>query len=279
MFVLGVPRSGSTLVSQLLASSLFVGYPDNIVARFWLSPVYGLRLSKIFLNGQREWSFNSDYGRTTNLADPHEFGYFWFYHLRLKENKAPDPETYYSVDWEKILTLIKNMAAANESAMMFKSLQMGWYANECGKHFKKAYFILIERDPIDNAISLLRMREKKIGSKDSWASMKPRIYEKLKEFDVHTQVAGQVYWLKKEFAEQLSLVDPDRVIRVSYQEVCDNPHNFLQYIAKATGARLRKEFFERHLPSSFVPNTYKMDTEDRQKIEFAWKSLFNLNFK
>ncbi|NBO54134.1 MAG: hypothetical protein EBU84_05990, partial [Actinobacteria bacterium] len=39
VFIVGVPRSGTTLLSQLFSRFLDVGYIDNIVARFWANPV------------------------------------------------------------------------------------------------------------------------------------------------------------------------------------------------------------------------------------------------
>jgi ABC-type oligopeptide transport system ATPase subunit len=45
-FIVGLPRSGTTLLSQLLAYSLDAGYTTNFAARFWLAPVHGLRLGR-----------------------------------------------------------------------------------------------------------------------------------------------------------------------------------------------------------------------------------------
>jgi len=47
VFVVGLPRSGTTLLSQLLAYCLDAGYVTNVAARFWLAPVHGIRLSRL----------------------------------------------------------------------------------------------------------------------------------------------------------------------------------------------------------------------------------------
>src|SRR5665213_31108 len=43
-FVLGPPRSGTTLTSQLLAQSGLFGIISNFAARFWRAPALGLRI-------------------------------------------------------------------------------------------------------------------------------------------------------------------------------------------------------------------------------------------
>ena len=44
--ILGAPRSGTTLVSQLIPSELPIGYINNLIAAFWKAPIYGVELSK-----------------------------------------------------------------------------------------------------------------------------------------------------------------------------------------------------------------------------------------
>ena len=61
VFVVGLPRSGTTILTQLLSASLDVGIINNLIARFWLAPVTGIRLSKAILREQVNISFKSDY--------------------------------------------------------------------------------------------------------------------------------------------------------------------------------------------------------------------------
>ena len=44
LLVAGLPRSGTSLLYQCLASTLDIGYVNNIIARFWKAPVYGIHL-------------------------------------------------------------------------------------------------------------------------------------------------------------------------------------------------------------------------------------------
>ena len=46
VFFVGVPRSGSTLTSQVLSSSGAFGYISNFIARFWMAPKLGIVLQQ-----------------------------------------------------------------------------------------------------------------------------------------------------------------------------------------------------------------------------------------
>src|SRR5699024_1812237 len=65
--VIGVPRSGTTLMTQLLCSYLDVGYINNLIARFWKAPVTAIRISCKLLGEHYESSLLSKYGKTHHI--------------------------------------------------------------------------------------------------------------------------------------------------------------------------------------------------------------------
>ena len=79
IFVVGVPRSGTTILTQLLLSAFQIGYVNNIVAKFWQAPYIGSILAKSLKNNQQNLNISTDsnYGFTNEYEGPHEFGYFW----------------------------------------------------------------------------------------------------------------------------------------------------------------------------------------------------------
>jgi len=84
IFFFGLPRCGKTFFSQMLVHALDLGYPDNIIAKFWKSPYFGIRLSRILQRSfDKSISFTSDFGKTANLFDPHDFAYYWQWLLRM----------------------------------------------------------------------------------------------------------------------------------------------------------------------------------------------------
>ena len=60
LHVVGVPRSGTTLLAQLVASHLNIGCINNLIAAFWRAPVYGVRLSRKLLPEKLTSSLGSE---------------------------------------------------------------------------------------------------------------------------------------------------------------------------------------------------------------------------
>ena len=100
--VIGVPRSGSTLLVQAISSALDIGYIDNLIAAFWKAPLCGIALSRKLLPAKHNSSFESTFGRTADISEPHEFGYFWFSLLgytEMRESVGPDEDV---IDWGRV---------------------------------------------------------------------------------------------------------------------------------------------------------------------------------
>ena len=85
IYIVGAPRSGTTLLSQVVSRFLDVGYINNLIARFWRRPSVGIHLSRLVLGGggREQIAFESEHGTTPGAAGPHEFGYFWRHWLQL----------------------------------------------------------------------------------------------------------------------------------------------------------------------------------------------------
>ena len=63
VFVVGAPRSGTTVLIQALAAAFDVGYISNLAASFWQAPALGVLFSRRLVP-ERIFSGNSRYGRT-----------------------------------------------------------------------------------------------------------------------------------------------------------------------------------------------------------------------
>ena len=63
-------------------------------------------------------------------------------------------------------------------------------------------------------------------------------YEELKEYPYDRQIAGQVHSLKRIHEHMLTLVPPEIIVRVRYEEMCEDPGN----IVKQVRQRLRDAY-------------------------------------
>jgi hypothetical protein len=235
LHIIGAPRSGTTLLYQVVANGLEVGYVDNLVAAFWRAPATGVRLSRKLGLQRGASSYASTFGRTAGIQEPHEFGYFWNHHLRypdLRERPAGHEET---IDWEHLRRVIVNMAEAAGAPMVFKPMLLTWHLEAMVRHMPRSAYVWIRREQRDTALSLLKMRMSLRGSVDRWASLQPLAVPD--DDPPWRQVAAQVVILERIIEEAAERLGPERVLAVRYERLCSEPAAVLDDIRELMGAR------------------------------------------
>jgi hypothetical protein len=230
LHIIGVPRSGTTLLTQLLAAHTNIGYINHLIAAFWRAPVYGIQLSKKLLDPGSPMSYTSEFGRTKGISEPHEFGYFWSSLLNYRAMQEQDAEFEEQIDWNRLCLILKNMTHAFGRAIVFKSFLLGWHMVRVQRLLPMTCWIRIRRDPLQTALSILHLREKMFGSKFEWASLRPKEYQWLREEPYWRQVAGQVFFIDRTYSDQLQHLPPGVTLDITYRELCDDPARVLQLI-------------------------------------------------
>lgn len=228
LHIIGAPRSGTTLATQILVSFLKVGYINNLIAAFWKAPTYGIELSKRLLGMSYISNFKSNFGRTDSIREPHEFGYFWNYHLNYKSLEQMPSEHEDSINWENLGRLLNNMSNQFGAPLVFKSFLFGFHAKRAFQELLKTCFIYIKRDFISNAFSILKLRKTLNGSIEEWGSIKPIQYEQLKNLSVYEQIAGQIMCLEHEYLKQIEKLPKENWLVYHYEDICKEPLSFLK---------------------------------------------------
>jgi len=229
--ILGAPRSGTTLASQLISSCLKVGYINNFIATFWKAPLYGIELSKKLLGLDYISSFKSDYGRTDSIKEPHEFGYFWNYHLKYQNLEQKESRHEEAIDWKTLSNVLNNMGYAFNRPVVFKSFLFGFHAKKAWEEMPKTCYIYVKRDYLENALSILKLRKELNNDINVWGSIKPKQYAILKNLSVHEQIAGQILCLENEYLSQLESIPERNKLLLNYSDICNNPNFFLNQVA------------------------------------------------
>ena len=240
IYIVGLPRSGTTLLSQLLSRYLPVGYINNLIARFWRNPVVGIRLSQVVFGSdiRQKIELASTHGVTAEPWGPHEFGYFWRHWLRLDE--APThklSKTHLdSLDCTGLAMTLNRMAAAIEAPLVFKNIICGFQAEFLTKIRPNSLFILIERDPKAVAASLLRSRQQRYGDESVWWSLKPSTFDEIRCLPTaQAQIERQIADGRSDFHAELLQSDVN-LIRITYEDLCRDPLNSIQMVADASAA-------------------------------------------
>ena len=270
VFITGVPRAGTTVVNQLLAAVADVGYVSNVMARFWRAPAVGARLS-LEVMGKRGFSGESDHGQTAGPDEPHEFGAFWRHHLGYDgmEQKADDD----GIDWDALLQALGRVAKVFDRPVVYKVFHLVWHVQEFQRRWPSARWIWVRRDPVENALSLLRLREQRTGSRHEWVSAKPRGAGRFDGREPEIQVAAQVVLMEHEIGRRLAVLPPPPAAEVWLEDLWRNPADEMQRIASEVGLSLDREalgtIIDRVRGGASVPS----EDPTRQKIERALQEV------
>jgi LPS sulfotransferase NodH len=238
VFVVGLPRSGTTLLTQVLAYCLDAGYVNNFAARFWLAPVHGLRLARLIAGGAEPVSFESDYARTRSLLDIHEFGYFWRYWLKKEtfEDVVHAREREDEIDWDGLRRTLANVQRELGKPFVAKNMLGAYHMPRLREVLGRVLFVYVERDPLDICVSILDARRKYYDDPRTWWSYIPVEYPLVKDRDEWEQVAGQVHYLGRYLERELRTVGEDAVVRVTYEQLVREPAAVLGAVAARAGA-------------------------------------------
>ena len=154
--ITGLPRSGTTILLQLLARTGRVGYPSNVMAFFHRAPWVGARLQAQLALAGPTLSMSSLGGRTREPLDPHEFGYFWRRvcgHSSNSLERDLEPPPYSDVQAE-----LDAVAAVFEAPVVYKNFLALAHTDEMRAGLDRMRFLVVERNLVDVAASLLSLR-------------------------------------------------------------------------------------------------------------------------
>lgn len=277
IFIVGAPRSGTTLLSQLLTAKYEIGYVSNLVARFWKAPYLGMLLmQQIRGDGPPDVGFSSDLGSTSGYEGPHEFGHFWRRWFLYENTHSVSKDRLRKVD----VPFLKQECAAMESVearpFLFKNLVCSFQIDFLSNVFPKAVFVHCRREPIFVAQSLLESRIRYNGSREEWFSVKPEAYETLRERRYPEQIAGQIYHTRLAVERAFDDLPPSRFCRIDYEQIVEHPSRSLQDVTDAVeknGGRIteRQRFSFSELTST---NEKTIDTGEFERLEKACHKFF-----
>lgn len=272
VYIVGVPRSGTTLLSQLLSRYLQVGYINNLIARFWRRPSVGIRLTRILIGseGRRLIECNSRYGVTEGVVGPHEFGYFWRYWLKLDSAQSHhlSSEELARLDRDGLRSALRQEILCEfGQPVVFKNVICGFHARYLSDLHPRSLFVHVRRNPFDAAASILNSRLARYGSYSTWWSLKPSTYPSLRDLtDPAEQVARQVTDCLAEFDAELRQPGVHSV-QVNFADVCQRPEEVLKRICAellVMGAEVHQT--EEPMPRFLPPDSRRLDPSLERRL-------------
>lgn len=236
LLVVGPPRAGTTVVSQLLTATLDVGYINNFVARFWMAPALGAMLWRQ-TRADALPSLRSVRGSTEQIGDPNEFNYFW------KRFFAEGPSHACAS-----LPAAKRRSLAWEIA----ALSTAWNKPVLMKHVFGAVrlialiravpwlrIVVVRRQPLYNAQSLLKVRMDVHGDIGKWWSLRPRQIAALTDMRPCEQVVAQVACIQAEI-DRVRAKRPASFVEIRYERYVQDLPRETKRLARELGVRERR---------------------------------------
>ena len=249
IFVVGPPRSGTTLLYQLVIESFDVGYLSNLHGWLWGAPSWVETLVRPGRR-RRDGDFRSDHGNTFGALAPSECAVYWHRFLPAK----PDVLDARKIGPESRARLRAALARFLRSCgrpAVFKTVQNNGRLDVLTETLPEALFLVVRREPIDNERSLLAARARIHGTEASWWSFEVPGFESLASRPPEEQVREQVLRTRRLIDESLRAVPADRVCEIDYEELCDDTDAVVSAILRSLEPHGVRRRADTRLPRSF----------------------------
>lgn len=239
IFIIGLPRSGTTLLYQLINFALPTCYFTNLTklfrGRFIKRPplvLSALLAKRLRLIERRKEAFESRYGNTNGWGNPSDTGTIWRhwfskgYYAGAGE-LSPQHQIYLhkAVAWTERIFGRTFVDKTVDNTLRILAL---------AEIFPTAHFIQCVRSPLAIAQSLYigRMEEIRAGMPYSCTEYpKPREYDSIKNKSLVEQTCELVYYIDKNMENDKAALSEDRFLTVGYESLCNSTELEIRRIA------------------------------------------------
>lgn len=277
VFIVGAPRSGSTIMYQVMTRYLDVSYIDNFVNLARECTITGFTLSrKLF--GQPHHSLESRYGDTSHqgLHAPNE-GLFWYRWLPIDKHHVSSSDLD-ERQTDEMRSTFRTVLNKFSRPFVVKNLTFSMRLGLIHDMFPDAKLIHVTRNPVFMAQSILLAR-KKLGIPEGeiW-STKPGNEDELVQADENEMVVRQIYEIEKEIHRRKALFLPGRYLNIRYEDFLKNPWETNNVIATYIKCEVRKRTVEDELAGIRNGNVKRIADRDFSQLgqlvnKFDWDNF------
>ena len=267
LLIVGPPRSGSTLLYQLIARFADVSHFTNLSAVFPHATITSMQ------RFGRNWrshgnAFTNYYGQTVGWHAPNEGFEVWNrwlgedrYHSveSLSPDAIGDMRSFFSA-WTQCFPcpfLNKNNRNLDCLSLLVQAMP-------------EVRPIVIRRDPFYTAQSLIRAREQVQGGKSiPWGlASDQRTKEDSSPLGYIEEVCYQLAAIEEHIRDQLNTIQSVQPLELTYEDLCTDPQGTLQKLTDYVPTlKLHTDLMEHELSPFEISTSLSLNPEEKQQLE------------
>jgi hypothetical protein len=229
VLILGPPRSGTTLAYQLLVQTYQVAYLTNAHHALFGAPFLIDRLvPRAFRRPPA--SYRSSFGKVEGMWAPSEAGNFWYRFFPLRPH-AVSAENFADADRMRLRRAYGAMTAAARAPVIAKNVVCSLRVEAISSAIPEMRYVVVTRDLVDNAASILASRRSVSGSPDAWWSVEPPEIDQLRALPAEAQAVEQVRAVERAIQMARRSLANVKFVDLSYERLTSNPREEVARIA------------------------------------------------
>lgn len=232
VFILGAPRSGTSLFYELMVTGFDFSYFSNLSHRFYKTPLAATRVGSGLVAAHKP-TYQSDYGHISGWAAPNEGGWIW--QRWLEDGPWTDERILPSLPAQEIRATLAGMSALANAPFINKNVMHSNRVRLLDALFPGCLFLEVRRDASDTARSIIRAQRRNKGHKrdsEGWWSVRPS--NAGGDTDIE-RACRQVIGVAQDIERDCAHVGADRHLRIDYEALCANPKQVLANVAQFLG--------------------------------------------
>jgi hypothetical protein len=274
IFIIGAPRTGSTILYQTITNKFDVLYVDNLICKFHNNLFFGFWLSNKIFKQRAHNCFNSQHGDTKDYGfhAPSECGGFWYRWLPRDRHFIDNDEISDQMVAE-IRREITGVINYFQKPLVFNNNNAGMRIRLLKQCYPNAKYIVADRSPLYVAQSLLRVRKSVNGSYEKWWSIMPKNYQDLRKKDCFEQVVLQHYYINKQIFCDLESISYKNHMTVTYNNFSLNKNDVMDKFSEYINYQAVREYYEENEVVESRENSL-----DEDSIEYVNKIIGSLDW-
>ena len=267
IFIIGAPRSGTSLLYEMMITRFHFAYISNLAHRFYFTPLAASVLGKAPI-GKWTGQFTSRFGHIAGWGAPNEGGWVW--RRWLQDGDWRGDIICSKADARGLRLLTDGLSTIFTAPFLNKNVMHSNRLKLMRHIWPEALFIHVTRDVTDNVRSIVRAERKEGGPAhdgDHWWSVRPAIAPAyIGQSDV-TRATAQVIGIEQDIMRDMQEIGARHIFSIDYADLCRDPHGTIAAIEAFLKDRAIPLRCKNSIPTKFSPPLSKpLDADDEAKI-------------